>query len=73
MSLNTALKALSALLLLLLVLAFTPLAEGESGTWQDTVGDVVWSGIFLVAAALLITGVAALIRRRGGGRARADG
>lgn len=64
MSINTALKAFSLLLLALLVVAFTPIAEGESGTWQDTVGDIVWSGIFLAVAALLITAALALSRRR---------
>lgn len=68
MSTNTAFKALGALFLILIIVAFTPLAEGDSGTWQDMVGDIVWSGIFLALAGLLITAALALSRRRRGGR-----
>ena len=66
MSTNTAFKVLSVALLALLVVAFTPLADGDPGTWQNTVGDIVWSGIFLAFAGLLVTAALALSRRRAG-------
>jgi len=47
-----------------LVIAFTPLAEGEEGTWQDMTGDIVWSAIFVLLPLTVILAVAVWMRGR---------
>ena len=59
-------KILSGTMALLVVIAFSPLTDGDTG-WRAAVGDVVWTGMFLVFAALVAVVAAILLggRRRG--------
>lgn len=53
-------QGLALLLVVLMAVAFSPLTDGDTG-WRNTVGDVVWTGMFLVFAALVFLGLAALV------------
>ncbi len=54
---------LAVLLVVELAIAFSPLAEGQEGTTQDMVGDVVWSAIFVTVPLLVVVGIVSLVRR----------
>ncbi|HVR33515.1 MAG TPA: hypothetical protein VMS74_12525 [Acidimicrobiia bacterium] len=64
MNLRSVLIGVGALFVVLVILAFTPLVDGGEGTWQNTVGDVVWTGIFVTFAAFIVLGIMWLVRRR---------
>ena len=64
MNLRSALIVVGVLFIVFLILAFTPLVDGGEGTWQNTVGDVVWAGIFITFAALIVLGIMWLLRGR---------
>lgn len=66
MQLTTAVKGLAALLVVLALIAVSPLIDAESG-WKNTLGDIVWTGMFLTVAALVVVGVAAIVRRKSAG------
>ncbi len=57
------LAGLAGLFVVLLIVGLSPLVEGDSG-WKNTLGDVIWSGIFLTLAALVVLGVATVVRSR---------
>ena len=50
-----------------MVIAFTPLAEGEEGTWQDMTGDIVWSVIFVTLPLTVLLGIGMWLRGRRSG------
>lgn len=56
-------KALAAVFVALVAIALSPVAEGREGTWQDVVGDIVWSGIFLTVGLIVVFGVVWAVRR----------
>jgi len=58
MRFRSLLIALGVLFVGLLIVGFSPLVEGESG-WKNTLGDIIWTGIFLTALALVVVGVLA--------------
>ena len=66
MQLTTAAKGLGALLVILALVAVSPLVDAESG-WKNTLGDIVWTGMFLTIAALAAVGVTAVVRHKTAG------
>ena len=65
---HNALKPLAVALVALLVVGFSPLVDAESG-WKETLGSIVWFGIFALAAVLLVLGALAFAKDRRGGLA----
>lgn len=64
MNLRSALIGVGTLFIVLVILAFTPLTDGGEGTQQNTVGDLVWAGIFITFAAFIVLGIMGLFRKR---------
>ncbi len=60
---HKALKPLAGVLIALLIVGFSPLADAESG-WKETLGGIVWWSIFVVGAALLVLGGIAFATRQ---------
>ena len=53
-------KILAVAMVLLMGVAFSPLTDGETG-WRNSVGDVVWTGMFVVFALLVGLGIATAV------------
>jgi hypothetical protein len=68
MQLITALKATAVLFAGLVIVGFSPLVDSDSG-WKNTLGDVIWTGIFVSAAALVALAIATGVTRARRGRA----
>ena len=45
-----------------LAVAFSPLTDGDTG-WKNTVGDVVWTGMFVSLPVAIVAGIAAVTRK----------
>lgn len=62
------LRVLAVAMVALMAIAFSPLTDGDTG-WRNTVGDVVWTGMFIVFGGLVALGIAvavAQLRSRNG-------
>lgn len=51
-----ALRGSTIAMAVLLLVAFSPLTDDDSG-WRNTVGDVVWTGMFLAFAGIIAAAV----------------
>jgi hypothetical protein len=60
-----ALRPLAGLLVALLIVAFSPLVNSDTG-WKNTLGGIVWWAIIAVVAALVVAGVHQFVLRRRG-------
>ena len=56
----------AGLLITAMVIAFTPPADGKEGTWQNMVGDIVWTVIFVSAPLTVVLACAVWLRGRRG-------
>ena len=61
---DKALKPLAGIVVVLLVVGFSPLVDADSG-WKDTLGGIVWAAIFVLGAALLVLGALTYRAHRG--------
>jgi hypothetical protein len=57
------LKPLAAVVIVLLIIGFSPLVDADSG-WKSTLGEIVWWAIIVTGAALLALGAFAFATRR---------
>lgn len=57
------LKVLAITLAVLLVFAFSPLTDSDTG-WRNAVGDVVWTAMFVVFAGIVATGIWMIATKR---------
>lgn len=62
MQLSTIVKSTATLFAALVIVAASPLVDADSG-WKNTLGDFVWTGIFVAFAVLLLLAIAAVVRQ----------
>ena len=58
-----ALRPLAVVLVVLLIVGFSPLVNSDTG-WKNTLGSIVWWAIIAVAATFVVLVVVDLVHRR---------